>query len=475
MSSPRTELAAATELETPDGDNHGKLAHLNAVDLRALTLARRYVYVTLLHPPNSDELGRFMTHSGANPLLPALSDKAARGGDQRTFDQGLLRIWSHGASTCWELTGAYAFKPDKKRLLYDRRLIAKQKRDEAFKRRQRKKDADEGVPFVYEDDGTQTEGGKIHEKIRTQRGNLVPTRPGIWFNSKVPPPRGQSRYKMLIEQPATSEGCVLRMLPSFNPGENLSELGAVLRFYLLMECDDYGRVSVDSRRLYQQLGPVITKRISMAKIEHELHTMEKLGHLMVFGKPRGKFGYLKDSAQHLLKKKTYSHDVPRLLDAWNFTYDSEEYTDFFEACAKHSATRAKVHVGSYSERGDIHAISEYVEVAAKRFVESHERLMAEEPYRSLSPEQIMGREAGLDSFQCLPYSDIFWYAVANNQPAEWLEHHYLVHREELDCNDGRSAGAKYHNIFTYLLGMTPAEFVEKAKTDEARPPFGIVP
>lgn len=466
---------APPDLEVPDADIHGKLAHLNAVDLRPLTLSTRYAYITLLHPPNSDELGRFMTLSGVLPILPALTDKEANAAITGLIKAKLLRIWEHSGSTCFELAGAYAFKPDLKKQLYQRRKLASQKREEEEKRRQRKKDADEGIPFAYEDDGSDPREGKVIEKIRSQRGNLLPTRHGVFFSSKVPPPKKKQRHVMMQPQPDKTEGCVLRMLPSFNPGEDLCKLGAVLRFYLLCESDDYGRVRLDAGRLHQMLGPAITKRVSKATISETLEEMEKLGHLMVFDLPKGRFAYLRDSAQHMLKSKRYAKDIPRLLDEWDFTYDSEDYTAFFEACAKHSATRTTVHVASYSERGDLHVVSEYVEEAAKRFLEEHEKLLSMEPYCGLSPEQIMDRETTLNSYQSLPYEHIFWYAASTNQPAEWLEQHYLTYRDELDGKSGGETNAKAHKILTYLLDMTPAEFVERAKTNPSRPPVSVVP
>jgi hypothetical protein len=463
-------IIESPEIESEDENIHGKLAHLNAVDLRPLSVASRYAYITLLH--RSDELGRFMTHGGAEPSLPALSEKSACRAIKDLISAKLLRTWMYGASTCWELAGAYAYKPNLKKQLHERRRISKRKQEETDKRRQRRKDAKEGVPFAYEDDGTFSVESKVVELIRSERGNLLPTRPGVWFNSKVPPPKRKARNKMLIDQPDTTEGCILRMLPSFDPGEGLCALGVILRYYLLMESDDYGRVHLDVRKLYQQLGPKITKRVSKAQIQETLNKMERQCHLLVIKRSNSSFAFLRDSAQHLLERKRYDRSIPRLNSSRTFTHDSARYQAFFEACKKHAATRATVQVGQFSERGDLKAVSEYVELAARRFVGTHEKIMTEEPFCGLTPNQLFGRDADVIP-QRLTCDHLFWYAAQNPIPVEWLEHHYLDYQEELDGNTGSESGDRTHKILTYLLKMTPAEFVEKAK-EESSPPT-IVP
>ena len=256
---------------TEDVDIHGKLAHLNAFDMSKLTLIKRYVMITLRHPPHSDELGRLMTIAGAYPCLPALSTKQMQGAIDALIKDNLIATWKHEGSTCWEVAGAYAFKKGLRWHLRERAKINKRKKEEAAKRRQRKKDAEEGVPFVYEDDGTMPDyDSTIYEKVRTKRGNLVDGHPEFFFNSFVPQRKGKRQHEMLLNQPRTSKGCILRMLASFDPTQDLKPLAAVIRFYLLMDSDDYGRVRVDVKKIHGQLGPAITKRVSKNQVKQEL-------------------------------------------------------------------------------------------------------------------------------------------------------------------------------------------------------------
>lgn len=79
----------------------------------------------------------------------------------------------------------------------ERRTIAIRKKKEVAKRRQRRKNAKEGIPFALEDDGKEVaEDGVVKNLIRSQRGNLIPVRKGLWYRSTVPVPKGRSRDKL---------------------------------------------------------------------------------------------------------------------------------------------------------------------------------------------------------------------------------------------------------------------------------------
>lgn len=454
-----------------DDDIHGKLAHLNAVSLDKLSLAKRYAYVTLLHPPNSDELGRFMTHGGALPPLPALTTRESSLAIEGLIEDGFLRKWQHGSSDCYELAGGYAFKKDLKNQLAERRRAGIRKKNETQKRRNRNKEAKEGIPFAYEDDGSFQEDSEVVELVRSQRGHLVSTRPGVWFNSIVPPPPGkESRHNVMHPQPNDSQGCVLRMLPSFNPGEDLSKLGAVLRFYLLIESDHYGRVSLDVDRLHRQLGPEITKRVSKSDIRCELQKMVTIGHLKDFKKSKGLFAYLRDSAQHMLRKKRYDRSIPMLFADKEYTYDSERYLAFFQSCKEHASTRERVHVGAFPENGKLKVVTEYVGGAATRFIKDYEETICSEPFCKWKPEQLIEIDPP-NGFDHLSIGQRFYYAASTHQPAEWLEWLYREFQDDFDGVLGGSGGRDTHLILTHVLGMTPADFVRRAYLDIDRPPL----
>jgi hypothetical protein len=455
---------AAETVGPEDVDVHGKLGHLNALDLSSLTLHKRCVMINLAHPPFSDELGRFMTTAGAYPSVPALSAKETQVAIDSLIEDKLIATWNHGGSTCWEVAGAYAFKPALKWHLAQRGVMNKKKKEEAAKRCQRKKDLEEGVEFVREDDNKGVaDDGVVHEKIRTKRGNLVPNRPEFYFNSKVPQRKGRPQHEMLVNQPATPKGCILKLLPSFYPAEDLSPLAAVIRFYLLMDCDDFGRVRVEVKKLHSQLGPAITKRVSKEQIEQELSRMERTGHLIRFRRKQGVFGYLRDSAQHLKEVKRYDRQIPPLFADREFTYDSDQYKAFFEACREHSSKRDKVRVAQFNERGDVTIVWELAKVAAERFAQWYEEIISKEPFSNLTPEQVCGFE---DCNEFIPDrgSDFrFFHGFKSGLSGELME---LLYLQESDYFDGEVDDPKDHKILTHLIGMTPREYVELLKSRE---------
>lgn len=460
----------STDCITPeDMDIHGKLSHLNAVNLSSLTLNKRYTMITLTHPPYTDELGRFMITAGSYPSLPALTYKETVAAFDGLISDKLIETWARGGSQCYEVAGAYAFKQGLGYHLDQRRKIAKTKKEELEKRRQRKKDAEDGVQFVYEDDGKgSAEDGMIHEKIRTKRGNLVEDRPDFFFSSTVPQRKGKPKHEMIVNQPKTSTGCILRMLPSFNPAYDLNALGAVLRYYLLMEADDFGRVPVDVKKLHGQLGPSITKRVTKDKIQQELNNMARKGHLIIFDRPQGVFGYLRDSAQHLMTKKRYNRQIPTLYTNRNFTYDSKEYLAFFESCRIHTSKRDKVNVGQFCQKGDVVRINEYVYVAAENFINKYKKLIDLEPYCNMSPEEFCGFSNEYTLSDMPEFDMQFWHAIQKNLSSRIIRQIYFDRCEELDKGNS-------HKIFTYLLKMTPAQYMKQLNyghedADECAPP-----
>ena len=173
-----TEELFPGETETYDLGIHGKLSHLDAIDLSALSLNKRYVMIPLSGPWISDDYGRFTTSGGAYPHLPGLSDREALVAVRSLVEENDMRTWTIGGTTCWEVAGAYAFKPGLKQAMWERKQIAIRKRKEKAKRRERRKAADAGIPFAEEHDGKRAdEDGVLIQEIRTKRGNLLQTVP----------------------------------------------------------------------------------------------------------------------------------------------------------------------------------------------------------------------------------------------------------------------------------------------------------
>jgi hypothetical protein len=138
----------------------------------------------------------------------------------------------------------------------------------------------------------------------------------------------------------------------------------------------------------------------------------------------------------------------------------------------HASTRARVSVGSYTERRKLNVITEYVEVAAQRFIESHEALMTREPFCGWSPLQLMRIEEP-GSFNNTSPCHGFYFGATTNQPAKWLEWLYRTYQDDFDGVGARSSDRDTHLILTHILGMTPGEFIKRAYLDDDRPP--IVP
>ena len=344
------------DLDTENIDIHGKLSHLDAIDMRELTLAQRYALITLSGPWISDDYGRFTTLPGALPLLPALSRRAAMAALTALEKGGLLKTWTIAGTKCWEVAGAYAFKRGLKEAKEERRQMAIRRQKEREKRKKCKEDGTLYVPSK-----TRNSRGS-HILIQTSRGNMTPLRQSLWYRSSVPLPKGLQRNRMIKNQPNDPDQCNLRLLPSFNPAEGLTALGAVIRHYLLMESDDYGRVRLDVHLLYDQLGRAITKRnVSLETIQAELDSMARAGYLKVVVKSQGRrFSFIRDSAQHLMKKKRSKPGIPKLMDDREFTHDTEAYLAFYKSCEELSISNDLVYVKTTTQgRKEMH-VFEYL-------------------------------------------------------------------------------------------------------------------
>ena len=442
------------DLDIENIDIHGKISHLDAIDMSQLTLAKRYALITLSGPWISDDYGRFTTSLGALPLLPALTHRKCEAALRALEEDGLLKTWTIGGTKCWEVAGAYAFKPGLKEAKQQRKRMAVRLQKEKEKRNKAKKD---GTPYVPSRTRNSKGSGVM---IRTGGGKLAPLRQGLWYRSSVPLPKGLHRDRMIVKQPDDPENCNLRLLPSFNPAEGLTALGAVIRHYLLMESDDYGRVRLDVHQLHNQLGREITKRgVGLETIEAELSAMAKAGYLKVVQKPRGgRFAFIRDSAQHMMTRKRSKPGIPKLMDDREFTYDSEAYLAFYKRCDEHSISNDLVYVETVKEGGKELYVFKYVKVAARQFVEEHDKLMAQAPYSQMTPAQFCGLESWQGSPLHFSTLDQFLHAVRKNLPLAQMLELYLTYRDELD---GSCSGHKNtHKILKHLLKMTPRACME---------------
>lgn len=455
----QTVTESTEDIDALDSDIHGKLVALNAVDLSGLTLANRCAMILLSGPWATDDFGRYMGPPGFIPDLGPLSKKQASLAIRALLEKSLMKTWTYEGSHCWEVAGAYAFKPKLRAKLAENQRIARFKRVTLQDRMARRREEFHGESYIYEDDGSPN-AGDVVELIRTTRGGHVPMRPTLFFRSKVPVPKGTSKYKLIAPQPKDESGCVLHLYPRFNVYAGLSLLGVVIRHLLIWKADDYGKVRIDIERLHGELGPAITKRYSMKDIEQEIGRMSTSGHLLVFRSKSGTYAFVRDAAQHMKRKKFRNMELPKLVEDREFTHDSEAYKAFFKSWREHTITRDKVYIRSYAKQGVVYAVNEYVEVAAKRFLEKYHELMSSERYAAATPETIYEINSTSPGYR-LYAVELFYYGYLNKMSYAEMESFYQV------CGDSLAdANQNDFKILRYLMKVTPQEYLQRLR-DEA--------
>jgi hypothetical protein len=439
-------------------DIHGKLVALNAVGLSSLTLTNRCAMILLSGPWVTDDLGRFMGPPGFLPDLNPLSKRQVSMAIGALTDKGLIKTWQHAGSQCWEVAGAYTFIKNRKAKLAERSKLAHIKRVTVHERKARRSEEFQGEWYIYEDDGSPNADDAV-EFVRTKNGGHVPMRPTFYQRSVVPVPEGTSKYKMIVPQPKDEKGMKLHLYPSFNVYAGLNPLGVVIRHLLIWEADDYGKVRIDIERLHGELGPTITKRTSKSDIEQEIARMSASGHLMVFTRASGTYAYVRDAAQHMLKKKFKNMEIPRLVKDREFTHDSDAYRAFFDAWRAHAITREKVEIRSYAKGGVVYAAHEYVEVAAERFVQEYEEVIHSKRFKNATVETIYA--ISLDSvWEHLNPVILFYYGYRNRAPLHWMESFYRDSGESLS-----NPNENDFKILRHLMGMTPEEYLQKLSAE----------
>lgn len=445
------------DLDPEEMDIHGKLVALNAVDLSNLTLSNRCAMILLAGPWVTDDFGRFTGPPGFIPDLAPLSKKQASLAIRALIEKGLIKTWTHEGSHCWEVAGAYAFKSNLKAKMGERARLSRLKRVMQDERKMRRSEEFQGDSYLHEDDGAPNSNNVV-ETIRTTRGGHVPMNPTVFFRRKVPVPKGTGKYKLIIPQPKDESGCVKHLYPSFNVYAGLSPLGVVIRHLLIWKADDYGRVRIDIERLHGEMGPAITKRVTKEDIEREIGRMSNSGHLLIFRRSSGTYAYVRDAAQHMKEWKMKNMELPRLVDDREFTHDSDAYKAFFAAWRAHTITRDKVHIASYSKDGVLYSVNEYVEVAAKRFLEEYARDINLDRYKDATSETIHAIYRAAPDCERLYGIQLFFYGYLNRMSHRWMESFYEL------CSDAvADSSSNNFKIFRYLMGMSPHEYLEQLR------------
>lgn len=459
-----------------DGTN-GKLVILDALDMSKLSLIKCHTLIHLSGPWSSSDLGRITTYGNDLPGIPGVSVGKARETISSLIKDGLMRSWKVGAATVWEVAGANVFKPGLKAEKRKLAEIRNEKENQKTLRSQRKKDVDAGLPFVRDDDNQgMDDDGRVIEKRLTDRGDLVPrSTSGSYYNCTAPMPKGRPRERVLLPQPDNAKDRVLHLLPPFNPAEGLSMLGTVARHYLLLHADDYGRVEVDMKRLWRNLGPGITKHTTHAKLAAEIEAMGESGHLLLVEKKSGKrFAFIRDAAQHKMGCKRRDMMLPQMHEDREFSHDNPAYLEWFADCKAHSAARVLVQVAQVNTDGDCQVIYEFVKQAAEKFMADASAARTSKSFGSLTNEQYCMGEKGPNTAYGALSSHSFWKAVEYKLPVAMLER-ICQEYDEINGTGSYAHGAANdtHKILTYLLGMTPREYIATLSQDGAPPLPGL--
>lgn len=440
----------------PSITSHGKLAHLDAVamsELARLSLGQRHVLIYLAGPWVSDDMGRFQMRGDELPTIPGMSVGAARRAINSLVAANRIRTWQVYGVTGYEVGGAYAFRKGG--------VAAAQKAEKAAGVAKRKEtaairsDRKASLAAGHEDDGSNVERIAPDPLLFTRRGGVIHDTRKTSYVSAVPVLKGESRYKMLIAPPtATYTGINLRLLPSFDPADGLSMLGAVIRHCLLVEADGFGRVRIDLPLLWKNLGSGITKRIGREELEAELAGMIASGHLLHVVKDSRRFAFIRDAAQHAMDSPWYDKTLPTLHKDLKFTHDSPRYLAFFEACRIHDLAMVPVYLDSRIQNGSVQEIYQPAKDAAVWFLQEVDTAVVRV---GGTVEEFC---IGLGAAVLVPSAQRFWRAVEAKLPVEILEEIL----EETGCD---ASIHENHAVLSYLLTMTPKEYVEKLKRGES--------
>ncbi len=447
------------DLDFEEMDIHGKLVVLDAIDLSTLTLTNRCAMILLSGTWCSDDFGRFKGSPGYLPPLSALSKRQKSMALRALTEKELIKTWMIGGTRCWEVAGAYTYKKNLKAKLKERRNLARMKWLTREDRRKRRQEEFQGESYMYEDDGSPNADGVV-DVIITTRGGHIPMRPLMFQRSDVPLPKNGSKQKLIVPQPTAEGEGILHMYPSFDVYDGLSELGVVIRHHLLLTADDYGRVRIDIPALHSELGVAVTKRVSTKDIDSEIQRMSESGHLLVIKRTSGTYAYIRDAAQHLKKKKFKNMKLPTLVADKEFTHDSDNYKAYFAACHAHAITRDKVYVQSYTKEGIVYACYQYIEVAAKGFLEKYHEIINTERYADATVDTIFDLSHGGNMATQLHRDELFYYGYLHKMSYEMMAN--LLYSSGNDMTDPNENRFK---ILRHLIKMTPQEYLDKLRKE----------
>ena len=296
-----------------------KLIYKGHLPVTGHSLNEMTVVAHLYGPWRSNDFGRWRVPQNSIVSIPGLSPKAVTQAINSLIKRRIIAKWTINNQDCYELAGAYAAK-GLTNAAARRKIVA------------------EMHPPTTSDELTPVERIEVVRKVvHRKSGPVEVCTPPSYFND-IPGP-GKDRNKLLLQPPKKVEHHMLRMVSPHNVYAELTALGCCIRLMLEMVADDLGRAEIDLDDLSSRLGRKIMARLSKQSLRQEIEGMAKEGHLKVFERGGVTCAYIRDAAQHAMRKMRLTRGLPFLHSEHpEWTLDSPEnqlfYARNFEAAAR---------------------------------------------------------------------------------------------------------------------------------------------
>ena len=296
-----------------------KLIYKGHLPVTGHSLNEMTVVAHLYGPWRSNDMGRWKVIRDSIIRIPGLSQKAVTQAINSLIERRIIAKWTIDNQDCYELVGAYAAK------------------GLASAAARRKIDAAMHPPTLADETTSIDRIEEVRKVVNRKNGPVELSTPPAYFND-IPGP-GKNRNKLLLQPPGKVGPNMLRMVSPHNVYAELTALGCCIRLMLEMVADDLGRAEIDLDDLSSRLGRKIMARLSKQSLRQEIEGMAKEGHLKVFERGGVTCAYIRDAAQHAMRKMRLTRGLPFLHSEHpEWTLDSPEnqlfYARNFEAAAR---------------------------------------------------------------------------------------------------------------------------------------------
>jgi len=286
----------------------------------------------LYGPWKSNDYGRWAELHNAAVDIPGLPRKAATQAINQLIERGIISRRTIDNHDIYELAGAYSYKGS---------VAGAAKR----------KVAELMHPSTISPDDTPVDRIEVTRNVIHHKHSTVEVgTPPAYFN--ILAGRGNKRNKLLIQPPAKADPKLLRLVSPHNVYLGLSPLGCCIRLMMEMTTDDLGRTVVSIEDLCRRLGRKIMTRTSKSAIRAEIDLIAEQGHLRLFEDTEREYVYVRDAAQHAMRKKRLTPKLPFLYpESLDWTLDTKLNLLFHARNHKAAARNIMVYSGhSYQDR-----------------------------------------------------------------------------------------------------------------------------